>query len=284
MAYHCLFFVTLQAPYSLLALADVAIANLDPQQNHPAAAMPAADAAAEVAAQPGSFLKAHRARLVLVSQPTLTQLLQQLQETAAATAAAGDSTPAPGAFASLKKCPAIAVPPLQARPSDIGPLAIAAGQGTACLRGYKGIQLSAAALQQLTSYPFPGNEAELKGLVQRAIMLHAPAPGARSVSSFESPLCSCDGEECCSSHGRVDGGCCGKGGCSTGEPTAPVLTLEAGDFWAATGKADRARMDVLELFPWLKRFILGTGEEFDPALTQIQECKSLTANDAESRK
>jgi len=262
-------FLTLQAPYSLLALADAAVANLDPQQNPPAAEVPtaaAAAAAAEAAARPGSFLKAHRTRLVLVSQPTLTQLLQQLQESAAA--AAGDSTPAPAAFASLKKCPSIAVPALQARPSDIGPLAIAAGQGTACLRGYSGIQLSAAALQQLTSYPFPGNEAELKGLVQRAIMLHAPAPGARSVSSFESSLYSCDGEECCSSRGRVDGGCCSEGGCSTGEPTAPVLTLEAADFWAATGKADRARMDVLELFPWLKRFILGTGEEgsqsFDP--------------------
>jgi hypothetical protein len=35
--------------------------------------------------------------------------------------------------------------------------------------------------------------------------------------------------------------------------------LDAGDFWAATGNADRARVNVLELMPWLKKYILDTG-------------------------
>jgi len=41
---------------------------------------------------------------------------------------------------------------------------------------------------------------------------------------------------------------------------APVLTLDAGDFWAATGDADRARMDVLKLLPGLRKYVLETGE------------------------
>lgn len=210
---------------------------------------------------PGSFLVAHRTRLVLVSQLPLAQLLDQLPPTALLVGAAGQ----PGKVgAGLRDCPSIALPALRARPSDIGPLAVAAGRSTAVLRGYQGIQLTDAAEMQLTSYDFPGNEAELQGLVQRAVMLHPPAPSAAGPSvygSMDSALCSCDGG-CVSSTGSssCDMGCGSTGACSTAATSGPVLTLDAGDFWAATGDADRGRVDVLEVLPWLRKYILDTGK------------------------
>jgi hypothetical protein len=231
-----------------------------------AAGAPGAESAASatVAELPGSFLLAHRTRLVLVSQLPLAQLLEQIPPTALlAGAAVGQLGPVgPG----LRDCPAIALPALRARPSDIGPLAVAAGRSTAALRGYQGIQLTDAAEMQLTSYDFPGNEAELLGLVQRAVMLHPPAPtaaGASIYGSMDSALCSCDGGCVSGTSSSCDGtgmgACDSVGACGTAAASGPVLTLDAGDFWAATGDADRGRVDVLEVLPWLRRYILDTG-------------------------
>lgn len=205
----------------------------------------------------------------MIMQPTLAQLLQQLDQPGLPAVPASVSDPnQAAAYAGLRECPSIALPALRARSSDIGPLAVEAGQGLAALRGYHSIDLSEAATKQLTSYSFPGNEAELRGLVQRAIMLHPPAPTAAaraaaraSCASLDSPGCSCDGpggssHSCSSSDGgSLDGQMRGKGSCGS----EPVLTLDAQDFWAATGDADRARLDVLELMPWMRRFILNTG-------------------------
>lgn len=266
--------LAIQAPARLLALADAAIAALLPVGASKSPLPAAAAAAAPTTEHAGSFLKAHRTRLVLVSQLPLAQLTQQLQELPGAAPEAAAS-PQPAATASLAlglpHCRSIALSALRARSSDIGPLAVLSGQAAAWLRGYRSIMLTDAAEKQLTSYDFPGNEAELKGLVQRAVMLHPPAPTAASKSygsgsSLDVSGCSCDGGCSGSSDSGSDGsmaGCCGgPGGCgsSSGEGVqAPVLVLDAGDFWAATGTADRARVDVLQVMPWLRKFVLDTG-------------------------
>lgn len=152
----------------------------------------------------------------------------------------------------LAKAAVIAVPALRQRSPDIVPLAIAAGTSAASQRGYGAVSLTPAAAKQLTSYAFPGNEAELKGLVKRAVMLHPLADSAGSLSS------------------------------------CPTLTLDADDFWSATQvgtaaascravlclchkpcltaillpllqAADRGRLDALEVFPWIRTLLLDTG-------------------------
>jgi hypothetical protein len=134
-------------------------------------------------------------------------------------------------------------------------MARAAGQATAVLRGYNGVQLTPAAEKQLTSYEFPANEAELQGLVQRAIMLHPPAPPATSAL----PAAAKAKEE-----GSLAGGFeflrMGTNQGSAQAAGGHVLVLESGDFWAATGTADRERVDVLEVMPWLRKCILDTGQ------------------------
>ena len=238
------------------------------------AAIPTAAPAAEgEGANPGAFLAAHKTRLVLTSQPTLTQLLQQLQQQqddphlaqqgpgAMLPHFCSSDVPVKAVLSGLRQCPSIAISALRARSSDIGPLAVAAGQSTASLRGYQRVELSELALKQLTSYDFPGNEAELSGLVQRAIMSHPPAAQMASQSSLDGHSCSSNGSHspsCSSDGGGSVEGCCGMRGCGS-EVEAPVLTLDAGDFWAATGGADRARVDVLEVMPWLRKFVLNTG-------------------------
>jgi len=131
---------------------------------------------------------------------------------------------------------------------------VAAGQATGALRGYQGIQLTAAAQQQLTSYEFPGNEAELQGLVQRAIMLHPPASApaaeaAGAAAGAEAAARSWNNAYPVNSWDEV----------ACDQVERPVLVLDVGDFWAATGDADRGRVDVLEVLPWLRRYILDTG-------------------------
>jgi hypothetical protein len=218
----------------VLALADAAITNLATRK----------PAAAAGAALPGKLLQQHNTRLALVSQLPLLQLLdelRQLQQQQPGTAAAAP------VWQGLAGCHAIAVPPLRARASDIVPLALQSGCTFAALRGYSGgVQLSEAAANQLTSYGWPGNEAELTGAIQSAIMRY-PSVAAGLSSRSCSSLCS-----------SMDGGCAssGNGGGST---DAPVLVLDAGDFWLATQQADRARIDVLEVFRFLRAF-LNTGQ------------------------
>jgi hypothetical protein len=247
-----------QAPQELLVLASVAVSTLllTPQQQQqqqqqqpqdtPTSTSTAAAAEVEAQAEAGSFLRSHRTRLILVSQLPLGQLL------------AHQSGPAElHSEPSLRDCPSIALPALRARSSDIPLLAVAAGQATAVLRGYSGVQLTAAAEQQLTSYGFPGNEAELQGLVQRAIMLHPPAPPA--TSALSAPLSSSSATAGWHAGGiEVLGVETAQG--SVQAAGGHVLLLECGDFWAATGDADRGRVDVLEVMPWLRKYILDTGQ------------------------
>ena len=54
--------------------------------------------------------------------------------------------------------------PLRQRPADIGPLSEHYALEAAAVRGYRGIDITPAALRQLTSYSFPGNE-EVRGMV-----------------------------------------------------------------------------------------------------------------------
>lgn len=262
-----------QAPYQLLSLAEAAVAALRPNSTaaKAAAAAAAAEGAAQQAAdaeQPGAFLQTHRARLVLVSQMPLAQLLERLPDLsagAAAAAAGGGVGRQPGGAAgqALKDCPSIALPALRARASDIGPLAVAAGQATAALRGYQSIELTDAAEKQLTSYDFPGNEAELKGLVHRAIMLH-PAAAANADCS-----CGCDNTSSCSDCSGSAHAPCGGGSCDGHQKQGCVLVLDAPDFWAATGVADRGRIDMLEVLPGIRQFVLNTGGPLERA--QLEE-------------
>lgn len=245
-----------QSSAQFLALASAAVSILLPAASSGAASAPAAAGpagAAGAAQQPGSFLKAHRTRLILISQLPLVQLLDSLP------AAASSKPQGDHQQLGLKGCPSIALPALRARSSDIPLMAVAAGRATAALRGYSGICLTASAEMQLTSYEFPGNESELQGLVQRAIMLHPPAAGAAAAavagsSTLEAPPCSWEGEEEGES-GAASAAAEGQAG-----SRQPLLTLDGGDFWAATGDADRGRVDVLEVLPWLRKYILETGE------------------------
>jgi hypothetical protein len=41
-----------------------------------------------------------------------------------------------------------------------------------------------------------------------------------------------------------------------------VLVLDAQDFWAATGAADRGRIDMLEVLPGIRQFVLNTGRVY----------------------
>lgn len=247
-----------QSSAKLLALASAAVSNLLPGASSGAASAPTAADAADAAAgtagtasaahQPGALLKAQRTRLILFSQLPLVQLLDSLP-------AAASPESQGNCQLGLKGCPSIALPALRARSSDIPLLAVAAGHATAALRGYSGIRLTASAEMQLTSYEFPGNEAELQGLVQRAIMLHPPAAAAAVVTGstgLQAPPCIWEGEE--DESGVASSAAEGQGS------RQPLLTLDGGDFWAATGDADRGRVDVLEVLPWLRKYILETGE------------------------
>ena len=50
------------------------------------------------------------------------------------------------------------LPPLRSRSSDIKPLAEHYAMAAAALRGYGYVTITPAAIRQLVSYPFPGNE------------------------------------------------------------------------------------------------------------------------------
>lgn len=106
------------------------------------------------------------------------------------------------------------------------------------LRGYGSVTLTSEAVKQLTGYHFPGNEDELEGLVQRAVMLHPAAAAATSPSNRNSTSLGAY---------SLDTACDG-----------PMLVLDQDEFWAATEDADRERVDVLELLPWLRPYLLDT--------------------------
>lgn len=153
--------VASQAPHSLLALAATAMAHLLPSKqqkpttgsnnningNAHASGSRSSRTHSTQEEQPGSFLRDHRTRLVLISQLSLTQLAQQLS-----LEALSPSAGATAALAAFKDCPSIALPALRARPSDVCMLAVAAGQATATLRGYGSIELTDAAQMQVGSH------------------------------------------------------------------------------------------------------------------------------------
>jgi transcriptional regulator with GAF, ATPase, and Fis domain len=89
------------------------------------------------------------------------------------------------------------------------------------------LNLSRADLRYFVGYHWPGNELELQGLVQRAVLLHPPAPVNNSSGSCcgGSSSSSCNGSGSSSSY--VEG--CG----------VAVLALDAADFWPAAEEADR---------------------------------------------
>ncbi|WIA18804.1 hypothetical protein OEZ85_003487 [Tetradesmus obliquus] len=246
--------LAVQAPRQLLALIDAAVAVLAAAaataETHGSGQPPAAAAAAAAAAAPGSFLQAHAARLVLLSQLPASQLQGRLRglapHDATATAAQHASAAAAAAAAAgLSGIKAISVPPLRARASDIAPMAVQAALPDALLRGYAAVQLTDAAELQLAGYHWPGNEVELECLVQRAVLLHPQAPNNSGSN------CDCGSS---SSSSSSSGSSSGIESCGDA-----VLTLDAADFWPAAEEADRHRIDILELLPWLKPLMLDTG-------------------------
>ncbi len=65
----------------------------------------------------------------------------------------------------------IVVPPLRERPADIEPLAASFAERSAAALGRAPVRLSAAALNELRRYAWPGNIRELRNLVERAVLL-----------------------------------------------------------------------------------------------------------------
>jgi hypothetical protein len=157
------------------------------------------------------------------------------------------------------------MPPLRTRASDIAPLALQAAEGAARLRGYGGVALSEAAAKRLTAYAFPGNVAELRGLVTRAVMLHPPASTSSTSSASSVSACSGAGQHDKCTDG-VGCGCSSEPGTASStspacckQAASPVLVLQEGDFWGAFQEADKGRLDVLELLPWLRSVLLDSG-------------------------
>jgi transcriptional regulator with PAS, ATPase and Fis domain len=70
---------------------------------------------------------------------------------------------------------AIRVPPLRARPSEIGPLVRAFAAEASKSRGGPPIGFSDAAMMRLVRHPWPGNVRELKNLVARSVLLTTKA-------------------------------------------------------------------------------------------------------------
>lgn len=245
--------LALQAPVELLALADAAVATLSKQTAATAAAHAEAAPAAELV-PPGSLLLSCHTRLVLVSQLPLGQLVKHLQDCYSCNAGAPlAGLPQPG-VPGLSRCSSIAVPPLRARASDIVPLALQAAATAAVLRGYADVQLTETAALQLSSYDFPGNEIELQGVMQRAVMLHPVAPACSSMTSCSS--CGDENNYATAGTQRCNGstGSCGSLSCDSALAgvAGSVLVLDACDFWQASNDAERHRLDVLELIPWFR--------------------------------